>query len=113
MTPRSRHVRTTRQRGVRLPTPGARESNPGDAFHVLWAAPPALHLIAPRTRLKLVVMEGVTPTDGNAGDSDDLFLGVDISEYYEGTDLGSATGVIASQLKYRRVIPIGRGPQAA
>src|SRR6266545_4996219 len=100
MTPRSRSERTAPERGVRLPTPGARESNAGDAFHVLWVARRALHLIAPRTSLKLVVMEGVTPTDGIAGDDDDLFLGVDVSEYYEGTDLGSATGVIASQLKY-------------
>lgn len=81
-------------------TPGARESNAGDAFHVLWAARQALRLLEPHAGLQRVMMEGVTPADGIEGDDDDLFLGVDLSEYFGGTDFGSAERVIASQLKY-------------
>lgn len=81
------------------PTPGARESNAGDSFHVLWAARQAVQLLAPRAKLRRVVMEGVTPADGVEVD-DDLFLGVDLSEYYEGDDFASATAVVVAQLKY-------------
>jgi hypothetical protein len=41
--------------------PGARESNAGDDFHVLWAARRALRLLDLRSGLQRVVMEGVTP----------------------------------------------------
>lgn len=84
---------------IALPLPGARESNAGDAFHVLWAARRAVQLLDPHAKLQRVVMEGVTTADGVAVDND-LFLGVDFTEYYEGDDFASAAAVVVAQLKY-------------
>jgi hypothetical protein len=85
---------------VSAPPPGARESNAGDDFHILWAARRAVQLLAPRAKLRRVVVEGVTPSDGLVGDGDDLFLGVDFTEYHAGDDFASASAVIVAQLKY-------------
>lgn len=82
-------------------TPGARESNAGDEFHVLWAARQAVQLLDPRSGLCQVVVEGVSADDAESLESnEDLFLGVDLSEYYGGKDFLTATQVVASQLKY-------------
>lgn len=81
-------------------TPGARESNAGDAFHVLWAARRAVQLLHPHTKLRRVVMEGVTPVDNPEGSGEDYYLGVDLTEYYHGDDFASATSIVTSQLKY-------------
>ena len=81
-------------------TPGARESNAGDTFHILWAARRAVQMLDPRTNLRLVMMEGVTPSDSAVEDGNDYFLGDDLTEYYEGNDFNSATAVVISQLKY-------------
>jgi hypothetical protein len=80
-------------------TPGARESNAGDEFHVLWAARRAVQLLNPRSGLQRVFMEGVSQNDANEID-DDLFLGVDLSEYYGGDKFETAGRVEVSQLKY-------------
>ncbi len=82
-------------------TPGARESNAGDEFHVLWAARRAVQLLNPRSELCKVVMENVSPVDADGVDeAGDLFLGVDLTEYYGGKDFSTAARVITSQLKY-------------
>lgn len=79
--------------------PGARESNAGDDFHVLWAARRALRLLDLRSRLQRVVMEGVTPLE--AVDSEDEgLLGVDLTEYFGGNNFPEADRVVATQLKY-------------
>lgn len=78
---------------------GARESNAGDEFHILWAARQAVKLLNSRTGLKAVFVEKVAPADEDATE-DDVFLGVDLSEYYGGTDFDTAATVIASQLKF-------------
>lgn len=90
-------ARPTLARGS-LPS-GARESNAGDDFHVLWAARRALALLEPIGGLRLVRFEGLTPTDA-ASRSSHLLLGVDLTEYYGGTSLESASSVVISQLKY-------------
>jgi hypothetical protein len=80
---------------------GARESNAGDDFHLLWAARHAVRLLDPASGLRRVLVEKVSPRDEHpvlAGE--DYFLGVDLSEYYGGDDLQTATRVVASQLKY-------------
>ncbi|MCL1474433.1 hypothetical protein [Argonema antarcticum] len=82
-------------------TSGARESNAGDEFHILWAARRAVRLLDPKSELYKVMMEGVSAVDAESPeDGKALFLGVDLSEYYGGEDFSTATRVIASQLKY-------------
>ena len=84
-----------------LPTPGARESNAGDRFHVLWAARRAVQLLNPRSNLQRVFMEGLSPVDVSASEiDDDFFLGVDLSEYYAGEKFETASRIELSQLKY-------------
>jgi hypothetical protein len=80
-------------------TPGARESNAGDEFHVLWAARRAVQLLNPSSGLQKVFMEGVSQEDARDID-DELFLGVDLSEYYGGGEFETASRVEVSQLKY-------------
>jgi hypothetical protein len=84
-----------------LPTPGARESNAGDRFHVLWAARRAVQLLNPRSNLQRVFMEGLSPVDVSVSEiDDDFFLGVDLSEYYGGDKFETASRIELSQLKY-------------
>ena len=83
----------------RRPPTGARESNAGDDFHVLWAARRTLRILDPRSGLQRVVMEGVTPLE-TADSEDDGFLGVDLTEYFGGDNLDEADEVVATQLKY-------------
>ena len=79
--------------------PGARESNVGDDFHVLWAARRALRLLDPRSGLQRVVMEGVTPLE-RLDSEDHGLLGVDLTEYVGGNNLAEAERVVTTQLKY-------------
>lgn len=81
---------------------GARESNAGDDFHVVWAARRAIRLLSPRTNLRRVLIERLSAVDEAASTkaAKDLFLGVDISEYFGGNSLDSSTHVVISQLKY-------------
>lgn len=82
-------------------TPGARESNAGDDFHILWAARRTVQLLNPRSNLFRVIMEGVSPSDvKSTSDYEDLFLGVDLTEYYGGNDFVTSTSIVTSQLKY-------------
>lgn len=80
---------------------GARESNAGDDFHIVWAARRAVHLLNPQSGLKKVFVEKLSTEDESLADGDhDLFLGVDISEYFGGDTFASAERVDVSQLKY-------------
>jgi hypothetical protein len=83
----------------RRPLPGARESNAGDDFQVLWAARRALRLLDPRLGLQRIVMEGVTPLERVDSEADG-FLGVDLTEYFGGNNLAEADRVVTTQLKY-------------
>ena len=79
--------------------PGARESNAGDEFHILWGVSLCLRMIRPDSPLHRIVIEDVSPTD-RAGSSGRAFLAADITEYYGGDDFEQATEVVLSQLKY-------------
>jgi hypothetical protein len=84
--------------------PGARESNAGDDFAVLWAARRAVRLLNPRFGLRRVFVEKLSIGDeGHSDSNENLFLGVDVSEYYGGNDLSSARRVVVFQLKYSTV----------
>ena len=82
--------------------PDAAESNAGDDFHLLWAARRALRLLDLNGWMKGVRVEGPNPkdavvTESNDGDS---LLGIDLTEYFGGTDFRTADRVTYSQLKY-------------
>ena len=79
--------------------PGARESNAGDEFHILWGVSLCLQMIRPDSPLHRIVLEDVSPTD-RAGSSGRSFLAADITEYYGGDNFEQATEVVLSQLKY-------------
>jgi hypothetical protein len=83
--------------------PSVRESRAGDDFHYLWAARRCLALVDPASDLRLVRLEGPSPTD--APDDDDLFLGVDLIEYFGGESAEAASRVVVSQLKYSTLHP--------
>lgn len=83
------------------PVTGARESNAGDDFHLVWAAKKALALLEPNTNFKALCVEGPSPIDVKdfEVDSNDL-LSIDVSEYYGAKSFEEASKVIFSQLKY-------------
>lgn len=84
-----------------ISTPGARESNAGDDFHVLWAARRSVRMVERGSDLWLVKVEGVPRSEEEAlGPDRDLFLAVDLAEYHRGDRFASATRVFLWQLKY-------------
>ena len=101
--------------------PGARESNAGDDFHILWGVALCLRMIQPDSSLRRIVIEGVAPRD-RANASRRAFLAADITEYYGGNSFEEAHKVVLSQLKYSyrnpnqrwtpgRLAPKGEPPQ--
>ena len=66
---------------------------------MLWAARRALWLLNPRSDLQRVVMEGVTPLE-EVDSEDEGLLGVDLTEYFEGSNFPEAERVVTTQLKY-------------
>lgn len=83
------------------PMTGARESNAGDDFHLVWAAKKALTLLEPNTNFKALSVEGPSSKDASdfEVDSNDL-LSIDVAEYYGAKTFEEASKVIFSQLKY-------------
>lgn len=83
------------------PIAGARESNAGDDFHLVWAAKKALALLEPNTNFKALSVEGPSLEDERNFeiDSKDL-LSIDVAEYYGDKTFETASNVIFSQLKY-------------
>ena len=79
--------------------PGARESNAGDEFHILWGVSLCLRMIRPDSPLHRVLIEGVSPID-STGASARSFLAADITEYYGGDNFEQATATVLCQLKY-------------
>lgn len=82
--------------------PEAPESNAGDDFHVLWTIRKSFGLLNfDKGGLKAITIEGIEPkTKLKIDPYGNKLLGVDIAEYYGGTDFNSATKVVVSQLKY-------------
>ena len=78
-----------------------RPSRDGDQFHYLWAARRCLLLLAPKTDLVAIAVEGASPEErpsepnGPAGDSV-----IDIAEYYGDTDPCRARHIRYVQLKH-------------
>lgn len=95
----------TRTRSEKPSTPGAIESNAGDDYHILWACRRALQMLSPDSNLRLVRVEGVSKEDDAAVADPDVFLGVDLTEYYGGTTTDDASSVVFSQLKYSQRHP--------
>ena len=93
----------------RLPTAGARESNAGDNFHVVWAARRAIQLLKPRTNLRRVLIEKLSAIDEAASTKavKDLFLGVDVSEYFGGDSLHSSQRVVISNTAHANLRRLG------
>lgn len=79
--------------------PGARESNAGDDFHILWASRRALKLLDPDADLTRIRLEGLSSNEPSSR-HEDLMLGIDLTEYYSGDNFGSAAKTVVSQLKY-------------
>lgn len=83
-------------------TPDAELSNAGDDFHILWTIKKSLELLNfDNDGLKSLVIEGVEHKLSNKLDpTGEKFLGVDLTEYYGGTNFNTAHSVVISQLKY-------------
>lgn len=78
---------------------GARESSAGDEFHIRWAVRRVIGLLDPSSGLEQVVIEDLEAVP-SSGIPEELLLGVDMTEYFGGTDLSTAERVVVSQLKY-------------
>lgn len=79
---------------------GARASNAGDDFHVLWALSHALRVLDASSELSAVTVEGI-PVPARSG----AWEGVDVALFYGGDSLRSATRVEIQQLKYSTTSP--------
>lgn len=78
----------------------ARESVIGYGFQFLWASRRCLNLLRPGSNLAQIVIEGLHPEDEiDLGDGSESFLGIDIAEYYGGTNVDNAERIVISQLK--------------
>lgn len=83
---------------------GARESNVGDDFHLVWAAKKALALLEPNTNFKALCVEGPSLIDAKDFDvdSNDL-LSIDIAEYYGAMTFEEAVVTVPKELPKRFV----------
>jgi hypothetical protein len=80
--------------------PDAAESNAGDNYHLVYAVRKSLELLNFSTSgLKALSLEGLVRSDEKELDLKSL-LAVDLTEYYGGEDLSSASSVVISQLKH-------------
>lgn len=83
------------------PITGARESNAGDDFHLVWAAKKALALLEPNTNFKALCVEGPSLSDAIEFDENgNELLSIDVAEYFNADNFDGASKVIFSQLKY-------------
>lgn len=83
---------------------GARASNAGDDFHVLWALSHAIRVLDPSSNLSAVTVEGIPPTRGVQA-KQGAWDGVDVGLFYGGESLSSASSVEIQQLKYSTASP--------
>ncbi|HEX9952789.1 MAG TPA: hypothetical protein VGB53_13535 [Rubricoccaceae bacterium] len=89
---------------------GARESNAGDEFHLLWAARRAAALLDTSATLTKLYVEKLSDEDDLSGD--DRLLTADVTEYYGGDAMDEAYRIDVIQLKYSTRAP-GRAWTAA
>lgn len=78
---------------------GAKASNAGDDFHVLWALHHALRVLDPASELTAVTVEGLLAQDFAAAERG-AWDGVDVALFYGGDSLASVSRVEIAQLKY-------------
>jgi hypothetical protein len=78
---------------------GARASNAGDDFHIMWALRHALRVLDRASNLAAVTVEGF-PSSATAKASQGAWDGVDIGLFYGGGLLTTASRVEIEQLKY-------------
>lgn len=83
---------------------GAKASNAGDDFHVLWALHHALRVLDPTSELTAVTVEGL-PAQDCAGAERGAWDGVDVALFYGGDSLASVSRVEIAQLKYSTASP--------
>ncbi len=87
--------------------PDADLSSAGDDFHVLYTIKKSLELLNFDERgLKAITVEGFENNASKKIDpTGEMFLGIDLTEYYGGKDFENSHAIIISQLKYstRRV----------
>ena len=79
---------------------GAKASNAGDDFHVLWALSHALRVLDASSELIAVTVEGI-PMPARSG----AWEGVDVALFYGGDSLRNATRIEIQQLKYSTTSP--------
>ena len=84
---------------------GARPSNAGDRYHLVYVARRLLDLLHPYSRLTQLVIENVSPADEAAHPDPKTFLGVDVAEYYGGENLATAEALDLVQVKYSPLRP--------
>src|SRR5581483_12042841 len=75
-------------------------SNAGDRYHFVYAARRMLDMLHPRNDLTLIEMENVAKEDLKLAKDVETFLGVDLTEYYGGSNSDTANHIIAVQVKY-------------
>jgi hypothetical protein len=83
-------------------------SNAGDRYHFVYAARRMLDMLHPRSDLVLVEMENVAKEDLQLASEPETFLGVDLTEYYGGTNSDAAERVVVVQVKYSPTHPTER-----
>lgn len=75
---------------------GAKASNAGDDFHVLWALHHALRVLDPTSGLTAVTVEGLPDQDQVAAERG-AWDGVDVALFYGGDSLASVSRVEIAQ----------------
>lgn len=83
-------------------------SNAGDRYHFVYAARRMLDMLHPRSDLALIEMENVAREDLQLASEPETFLGVDLTEYYGGTNSDAAGRVVVVQVKYSPTHPTER-----
>lgn len=83
----------------------AQPSNSGDRYHFAYAARRMLDMLHPMHGLRLLVMEGVGPEDRAFATGTETYLGVDLTEYYDGDSFQSASHTVLVQVKYSAIHP--------
>jgi hypothetical protein len=83
---------------------GARASNAGDDFHILWALSHAVRILDPSSNLSAVTVEGVPVATGLKAQQG-AWDGVDVGLFYGGESMSSASRVELQQLKYSTTSP--------
>lgn len=83
---------------------GAKASNAGDDFHVLWALHHALRVLDPTSELTAVTVEGLPASDYAAAERG-AWDGVDVALFYGGDSPALASRVEIAQLKYSTASP--------